>query len=176
MRQIVPPRFAALAAGLLLTGISLSATAVVHEHASQASRPRVDVLDDSRIVVSLDLAGDLPGTVTFKFERQTDGTLAGSWAAMITVADATDPATGQEPAGDHQASAEGGDASHKDFLRLVDRGALSGAIDSATLAFDASGALSAMSVSMSITQGTLEFTDAAGGTGSASLSQFTLVF
>lgn len=177
MRSVVPPRFAVLAVGLLLTGLSLSAAASNHEHASQASRPRVDVLDDTHVVVSLDLSGDLPGTVTFNFERQADGTLAGNWAAMITYADATDPSTGEEPAGhEHHVHAEGGEPSHKDFLRIVDRGALSGAIESATLTFDASGALSAMSVSMSIAQGTLEFTDAAGGTGSASLSQFTLVF
>ena len=174
--QIVPPRFAAIAAGLFLTGISLVASTLSHEHTSQASRPRVDVLDDTRVVVSLDLAGDLPGTVTFNFDRQADGTFTGTWAAMIAYADATDPATGVAPEGHDQARPEGGDSSHKDFLRLVNRGALSGAVEAATLTFEGSGALSAMNASMSIAQGTLEFADATGGTGSASLSQLTLVY
>ena len=177
--QIVPPRFAAIAAGLLLTGMSLSAGTLTHEHAAQASRPRVYVLDETHVVVSLDLDGDLPGTVTFNFERQADGSITGNWAAMIAYADSTDPASGAEPEDhDQQAKPEGGESTHahKDFLRLFHRGAVSGAIDSATLTFDASGALSAMSASMSIAQGTLEFTGASGGTGSASLTQFRLVF
>ena len=173
MRLLVP-RLAALAACLVLHMVTLSASAVSTEHTSQASRPRVDVLDGGRVVVSLDLQGDLKGIVSFHFDCNPDGTCSGDWAAKIAYADSTDPETGEEPHHDHDA--DGADAPHKDFLRLVDRGALSGTIESASLTFDQNGALTAMTVPLSITAGTREFTDAAGGSGSASLSALTLVF
>lgn len=183
MRLTVPRRLAALTAGLFLAVVSLAATVHPdHERASTASRPRVDVVDDGKIVVSLDLKGDLPGTVTFNFERNPDGTIAGNWAAQIGFADPTDPETGEEPPHEHSAAAhehgaeEHGETPHKDFLRLVHRGAMSGAIDTAALTFDENGTLTGMTVAMSIAQGTLEFTGAAGGTGTASLTQFALVF
>ena len=177
MRRTVPAALSAVVVTLLLS-VPLTATSLTHERAATASRPRVDFVDGSKIVVSLDLAGDLPGTVTFNFERAADGTFSGSWAAQIAYADPTDPATGEEPTHEHSTEPHEhgtGDAPHKDFLRLVHRGAMSGAIQSAALSFDGSGAVTAMTVAFSVEQGTLEFTDAAGSTGTASLTQFTLV-
>jgi len=182
MRLTVPRRLAALTASLFLAVVSLAATAhSEHERESTASRPRVDVLDDGRIVVSLDLKGDLPGTVTFHFERHQDGTIAGQWAAQIAYADPTDPETGEEPPHEHSTEPhehESGEphaeTPHKDFLRLVHRGAMSGPVGSATLTFDGNGALTGMAVTLTVEQGTLEFTDAAGSSGTASLTHFTL--
>ena len=176
MRRTVPAALSAVAVALLLS-VPITATSVIHERAATASRPRVDVVD-GKIVVSLDLAGDLPGTVTFNFDRAADGTLAGTWAAQIAYADPTDPATGVEPPHEHSTEPHEhgtGDTPHQDFLRLVHRGAMSGAIQSAELSFDGNGAVTAMTVAFSVEQGTLEFTDAAGSTGTASLTQFTLV-
>lgn len=176
MRLYVPAAVAAIVLPLLLAA-SPSANTLSHERSATAARPRVDVVDANKIVVSLDLAGGLPGTVTFNFERAADGTLAGTWAAQIAYADPTDPATGEEPSHDHSAEPHehvAGDAPHKDFLRLVHRGAMSGVIQSAELSFDGSGVVTAMMVAFSVEQGTLEFTDAAGSTGTASLTQFTL--
>ena len=177
MRRTVPAALPAIAVALLLS-VPITATSISHERAATASRPRVDVVDGNKIVVSLDLAGELPGTVTFNFERAADGTLSGTWAAQIAYADPTDPATGEEPSHEHSIEPHDhgtGDAPHKDFLRLVHRGAMSGAIESAQLSFDNSGVVAAMTVAFSVEQGTLEFADAAGATGTASLTQFTLV-
>lgn len=172
MRQRLRPLMAAIAAVTLSAVVSISATTTT-EHSSVASHPRVDILDNGKVVVSLDLAGDLPGTITLTFTRDA-GAVTGEWAAKVAYADNTDPETGEEPP--HHHPEDGEEHPHKDFLRLIDRGALGGVIHSGELTFDGSGALTAMSAVLAIEQGTEEFTGAAGGTGTATLSQVTIVF
>jgi hypothetical protein len=165
---------AAIAVAVTLSAfVSISASTTT-EHSSAASHPRVDILDNGNVVVSLDLAGDLPGTITLTFTRDAAGAMTGEWAAKVAYADNTDPETGEEPA--HHDHDDGEEHPHKDFLRLIDRGALGGVIQSGELTFDGSGALTSMNAVLAVEQGTEEFTGAAGGTGTATLSQVTIVF
>jgi hypothetical protein len=158
--------------------------AVSTSYASTLSDVRIDVLDDGKVVVSLQASGDLTGLLTVNLQPGQDGAFSGEWAFMVAHVDTTDPETGLEPEHDSHTHAPG-DATatgqefpahrHRDFVRLVHRGSLSGPIAGATLVFDATGKLTDVSVPLSINQATLEFTGVRGN-GSATLAGLTLVF
>jgi hypothetical protein len=163
---------------------SYAQPAVTASYASTLSDVRIDVLDSGKVVVSLQASGDFKGLLTLNLEQGSDGAFNGEWAFMVAHADTTDPETGREPEDDghvHGAGgAEGADEEphthpHRDFVRLVHRGSLSGPITGARLVFDAAGKLADMSAPLSINQATLEFTGV-HGTGSATLAGLTLVF
>lgn len=164
-----PRRGLAIAAALFLSCSTLGAASSA-SHASTASSPRVDVLDGGRVVVNLALTGDLPGLLTLNLQQQSDGSVTGEWALKVAYADHTDPATGEEPPIE-----EDEDHPHKDFMRLVNRGTLGGAVTAGSLSFGADGILGDLTATLTINQGSLEF-EGATGTGSATLADLVLQF
>jgi hypothetical protein len=91
--------------------------------------------------------------------------------------DNTDPATGVEPeAGDdHHAEGEPhGDTPHRDFVRIVRRGSLSGTIATATLVMGPDG-LADIFATLALSGGDAEF-NGVTGTGTATLSSLTLTY
>jgi hypothetical protein len=151
-----------------------------HNHHSTVSTPRVDVLDNGNVVVSLDAVGDLRGVMTLTLQPMADASYAGTWAFTVTHADTTDPETGLEPEPHTDAEGEShehaeGDSAHEDFLRLVHRGSLSGSIAGAVLTFAADGTLDALTAPLTIAAGSNEFTGVTGS-GTASLTGVSLVF
>jgi hypothetical protein len=168
----------------LMGSSSHAQPAVTASYASTLSDVRIDVLDGGKVVVSLQASGDLKGLLTLNLQQGPDGAFSGEWAFMVAHADTTDPETGREPEDDSHAHAAGGadgavgqphTHAHRDFVRLVHRGSLSGPITGAVLVFDAAGKLADMSALLSINQATLEFTGV-HGLGSATLAGLTLVF
>ncbi|MEO8680504.1 MAG: hypothetical protein ABI665_15740 [Vicinamibacterales bacterium] len=161
-------------AALLLTAIGTIAAAqqpaTTTSHASTATHPRVDVMAAGKVVVSLDMSGDLPGILTLNLQQQPDGSVTGDWALVVAYADARDPATGDEPSHEETVGHP-----HKDFLTLVRRGTLGGSITSGSLAFAADGSLADLTAALAIDVGSVEF-DGASGTGSATLADLSLVF
>jgi hypothetical protein len=168
----------------LLGSSSHAQPAVSTSYASTLSDVRIDVVDGGKVVVSLQASGDLTGLLTLNLQPGPDGAFAGEWAFMVAHVDTTDPETGLEPEDDGHTHATGNAPAageelhahpHRDFVRLVHRGSLSGPIAGATLLFDASGKLADVSAPLSINQATLEFSGVQG-TGSATLAGLRLVF
>ena len=77
------------------------------------------------------------------------------------------------PGDTHESGGDG--RPHRDFVRFVHRGSLSGPIAGASLVFDPQGKLTDVSAPLSINQATLEFSGVQG-TGSATFAGLTLVF
>jgi len=151
-------------------------------HASALAAPRVDRMDDGRVIVSQVAAGDLAGMVTLTLHPAAKGSYVGEWAFMVAHADNTDPETGLEPPPHlHNTIPQPGEraapphevGSHKDFVRYVHRGALFGIVTGASLAFDAHGGLTDISAKLAVDQGTQEFTGVSG-TGHVSLNTIKL--
>jgi hypothetical protein len=168
----------ALPAGLLwlatATGQSTTPPSPV-PHAATLSDARVDLLADGRYTVTMDVTGDLAGSVTLMLVPKGDGSFGGEWAFTVAHVDNTDPATGIEPEADphHEEGAEpDGDAPHRDFVRLVRRGAFNGTIANATLDIVAD-ALTGLSATIVIDQGAGEFAGALGS-GEATLTSLNL--
>jgi len=139
---------------------------------------RADVLDQGKVVISAAAGGDLAGLVTLTLYPADSGSYIGEWAFVVAHADNTDPETGVEPEahGEEDHDHPGADdPPHKDFLRLVHRGALAGAVSSASVTLDADGHLSALSANLAVDRGTQEFLGAAGS-GRASLTDLSLTF
>jgi hypothetical protein len=175
-----------LAVSLLGVAVATGQAPVTSAHSAVLSGARVDVLADGRVAVTMDAEGDLAGSVTLMLTPKSDGTYGGEWAFTIAHVDNTDPETGVEPenaeaphhhAADEPHAFDSPDAPplpHRDFVRMVRRGTMNGAIDSATLSFGPDG-LAALTASIAIAQGTVEFAGATG-TGVATLSSLTLVY
>jgi len=150
------------------------------------SGARADVLADGRVAVTMDAAGDLTGSVTLMLSPKGDGTYGGEWAMTVAHVDNTDPETGVEPenveaphhhAADEPHAFDPPDAPplpHRDYVRMVRRGAMNGVIDTATLTFGPNG-LATLTANIGITQGAAEFAGASG-TGVATLTSLTLTF
>ena len=172
MMRIPPAAGAALVLLAFLYGPALSArTTQAQSHAAGFSQPRVDVLEDGKIVINLEANGaDLRGLVTFNLTPNGAGSGTGGWMLAMRYTDNTDPATGIEPPA-HDESAEHHDeadhheegvaAPHRDYVRFVDKGVIGGTIDSATVSIDAEGHVD-FTAALKITIGTLNFTGATG--------------
>ena len=146
-------------------------------HASALAPSSIDSPTTSR-----HLAGrvhDLARTGDADAATRQRGAYGGTWAFTVAHVDNSDPETGLEPEPHGPEGEDPGagtdDHPHRDFVRLVQRGALAGAIDDAVLTFDAGGALTAVAASLSIGQGTGEFTGAVGS-GRATLTDLTLLY
>ena len=157
------------------TSVAQQATGV--PHTADLSSPRVDKLDSGEIVVTLAASGELKGLVTFRLRQAADSTVSGDWAFTVAHVDGADPATGIEPEpehahGDHDHHHE---HPHRDFVTMVHRGSLAGALSGVQLSFDSAGALTDISASLTIAQGSSEFAGATGS-GRATLNALTLFF
>lgn len=169
----------ALTACLIWVMAAAGQAPVATSHTAELSGPRVDVLDDGRVAVSVDAAGDLAGTMTLMLTPNGDGTYGGEWAITVGHVDNTDPETGVEPetaeaAHQHADGEPAETAPHRDFVRIIRRGALNGTIANATISFGPDG-LADLVANLAITQGASEFSGATG-TGVATLSSLTLIF
>lgn len=162
---------------LLTAGSSVAQQPSGVPHTADLSAPRVDIIDGGDSVISLTATGELKGVVTLKLQRAADGTLKGDWAFTVAHVDNSDPATGVEPPPHHDHEQGDGehDHPHRDFVTMVHRGALAGAVSGATLTFDSSGTLAELSATLTIAQGSLEFAGATGS-GQATLKALTLFF
>jgi hypothetical protein len=148
---------------------------ITGSHGADLTRPRVDVLADGKVVVSLDAEGDdLPGTLTLNLTPAGDGSYSGDWAFIVAKVDTTDPDTGLEPSTEEHTDENGEEHHHKDFLRMTPRGTIGGTISHASLAFGPDG-LGDVYASLTITTATQEF-EGATGSGTASLSSVSFVF
>lgn len=171
MTRIPPAAGAALVLLALFMAPAISArTNNALAYTSTATHARIDPLEDGKIVVNLDVKGDLPGLLTLNLQQNADGTVTGDWALVVAYADPTDPATGEEP--DH---AETDGQPHKDFLRLVRRGTLGGSIRSASLLLNGEGGLADLTAALDVEKGSVEF-EGALGSGTATLADLSLVF
>jgi hypothetical protein len=143
-------------------------------HTSALGAPQADVLQDGTVVATFVATGDLRGLVTLTLRPADGSAYAGEWAFKVAHADNTDPITGEdEESHPHDDGDE--DAPHTSYLRLIDRGSLSGTVSNAVVTFDTRGALVDLSAAVSIKQGTLEFAGASGS-GQLTLSGFNLIF
>jgi hypothetical protein len=171
--------FAAVVAVVLGTSVvSAQQPATPVSHSAELRSPRVDVLEDGKVVISIDSTGDLQGLVTLTLQKTETGLYSGEWALMVSRVDNTDPATGIEPPAGHEHRGEvlpHPDQPHKDFARLEQRGALAGSVKDAMIVLDADGKLGDINAPLTIAQGTLEFRGAAGS-GRITLAGLSLVF
>lgn len=175
----MPPRTRStlvLTAALLALSLPLTAGQAqqAQDHASALGSPRVDLLDDGRVVVSMDAAGDLPGVISFSLQPDGAGGYTGTWAFMVAAADNSDPATGVEPPAHAEDAPHADGEPHRDFLRLVHRGDLSGTVSHASFSYNDAGAV-AFDATLAIARGGLEFAGVTGS-GSVSLASLTLRF
>ncbi len=179
-----------IALALVLSASAGSTQSAAVSHGSELALPRADVLADGRVVLSFTAAGDLSGVFTLTLTPAASGGYSGEWAFTVAHTDNTDPETGVEPPshghddtppehgdtphehGDHDHDAP---TEHKDFVRLVHRGSLAGAVAGAVVTFDADGKLTQLVAPLTIDQGTLEFKQAQGG-GQVTLDGLSLVF
>jgi hypothetical protein len=174
-----------LAASLIWVAVAVGQSPSTDTYSATLSGARVDVLADGRVAVTMDAEGDLAGSVTLMLTPKSDGTYGGEWAMTVAHVDNTDPQTGVEPENaedpHHHAETEAhagepADAPlpHRDYVRLVRRGAMNGVIDTATLSFGPNG-LASLTANIGIAQGALEFAGVTGS-GVATLSSLTLNF
>jgi hypothetical protein len=149
------------------------------------ANPRVDRLATGTIVINLELAGEHRGLLTLNLEPDASGVLGGNWVLAERYTDNTDPATGVEPPShdDHEsavqhesASAAGADAEHlhRDYVRYLDNGTISGTISAAALDIDADGRLVDFRAQLSIVSGSLTF-EGITGSGIAELTRGLLL-
>jgi hypothetical protein len=170
----------ALAACLIWVVAAAGQAPVPVTHTSELSQPKIDVLADGRVAVTMDAAGDLAGSITLMLTPNGDGTFGGEWAMTVAHADISDPEPGDEPTTEeahheHPAGQEPEhEGPHRDFLRLVRRGALNGVVSSASVTFDANG-VADVAANLAISNGAVEFANATGN-GLATLSSLTLTF
>jgi hypothetical protein len=151
---------------------------VVHE--STLGSARVDLMEHGKVVISMDAVGELPGIITLTLEPSSTGGYTGTWAFMVAKVDNTDPATGVEPPPHgHQPvndaphlTAEA--TPHRDYVRLVHRGDLSGTVTHAAFTRNDTGAADLMAA-LTIIRGGLEFQGVTGA-GMATLDTLRLRF
>jgi hypothetical protein len=171
---------------ILVMGIALSCVPLLATPENPGSypttflNPRIDVLAGGRVVINVELQGEHRGLLTFNVEPASDGVLGGTWVLAERYTDNTDPATGVEPAAhEHetaqqheQASAEAVDAQHqhRDYVRYIDNGTISGTIDIASFDIDADGKLTDFRAQLTVTAGSVGF-DGVSGTGLAELTR-----
>ena len=172
--------FAAMVAVMLGTSATSAQQAPTPvSHASELRTPRVDVLDNGKVVISIDATGDLQGLITLTLTRSSNNLYEGEWAFMVARVDNTDPATGIEPPAEHDHHGEviphADEKPHKDFARLEHRGSLSGTVSDAMVVLDEDGKLANISAPISIVQGALEFRGVTGS-GRVTLAGLSLVF
>jgi hypothetical protein len=141
-------------------------------HTATLSVSSVDRLTDGTVVVTMLSGDDLAGVTTFQFRPAGNGSYDGEWAIEVAHAEFTDPATGIEPPDDDSIDPETGKPHvTQEYIRLVHRGAISGSIVGAQLTFDATGALTAFTAPLTVTDGSKEFLGVTGtGTASATAS------
>lgn len=173
---MTPRRVFMAAAALFALTVGANARQAVQpqDHTAFLGTARVDYLDDGRVVVSMDAAGELPGVISFSLQPDGAGGYTGTWAFMVAGADNTDPATGVEPPAHADDSPHADGEPHLDFLRLVHRGDLSGTVSRASFSYNDAGAV-AFDATLSITRGGLDFVGVTGS-GTASLTSVTLRF
>ena len=155
---------------------------VVHE--STLGAARVDLLDHGKVVISMDAVGELPGIISLTLEPAASGGYTGVWAFMVAKVDNTDPATGVEPPPhEHRAHADSPQTAanpeaetlpHRDYVRLVHRGDLSGTVTHAVFTHSATGAAD-LFATLTITRGGSEF-EGTTGNGAVTLDTLRLRF
>ena len=187
VRQICTPRVFVVAAAFILAATTFGSAHGGDSHALTLTPQSADQLADGTVVVTSVAAGDLAGVLTVQLKPNGAGTFDGEWAFTIAHTDTTDPETGVEPElhahhgeAEHTHDAGGAehahdDSHHRDFMRLIHRGALSGTIGGATAIVDGQGQLLDVQAPLTIDQGSLEF-DGASGSGQATLTALTLTF
>ena len=172
--------FAVAVATTFATAQQSSGVVALSSRTSALAAQSLDVLPDGKAVITFVAAGDLAGVISVQLTPAGDGTYSGDWGFTVAHADATDPATGLEPEVNEHGEEHGHDGDepahpHRDFVRLVQQGTLSGTISGAQLTFRGDGALTELSAPLSLTQGSLEF-DGATGSGLVTLDSLTLGF
>jgi len=158
-------------ASTTFSGAQQQAPAAV-DHAVTLTRQSADVLADGTVVVTSVATGDLRGLVTLTLRPGANGTYAGEWAFTVAHTDHADPATGVEPVPEE---GHEGHEHHTDYVTFVRRGALSGSIAGAQVAFDTEGAPTTLTATLAISEGSLEF-EGKTGSGQATLTALTLRF
>lgn len=173
----------ALAAVLSLSSLAARPLAQ-HAHNDSYSTtfgaPRVDRLADGKVVINIDTAGEFKGLLTLNLAPDEAGVMTGEWILAVRYVDNTDPATGLEPVAHAHGETPGAEevtaetvetsATHRDYVRLVDKGVMGGTVDAASLDLDADGVLIDFRAALKITVGTLDFSGATG-TGIAEQSR-----
>ena len=129
-------------------------------------RPRVDVLDTGRIVVSFDAAGDIRGIGTLLIDRDASGTLRGEWVLVSRFLRDLTPDGQPDPlANERRAALQGPELhrQHTEYFDIYERGTLRGTITGGALSIDVDGGLRSIdALQLSIANGNLEFTGWAG--------------
>lgn len=179
--RLTIPRLAAIVCGVAILA-SAAPLLATPEHPANSfptvlNNPRVDVLGDGKVVLNFDTTGEHKGLLTLNLSNDGSG-YKGDWVLVVRYTDNTDPATGVEPpahghetADQHEAASAAGDTEHphRDYVRYVNDGTLSGTIDAASLDL-ADGALLDFRAQLTITLGTVKF-DGVSGNGFAELGR-----
>lgn len=161
----------ALAAAFVLTSFAARPLAQ-HAHSDSYSTtfgaPRIDRLEDGKVVINIDTAGEFKGLLTLNLAPNEAGVMTGEWILAVRYVDNTDPATGVEPEPhSHEATAETAEVeaaagNHRDYVRFVDKGVIGGTVDAAALDLDADGTLIDFRAALKISVGTFTFAGATG--------------
>jgi hypothetical protein len=124
------------------------------------------MLENDRIVVSFDAAGDIRGLFTATIDRGANGALKGEWVLVSRYSrDLTPEGEPDELAAERRAALPGMELhrQHKEYLEIHERGTLRGSIAGGALAFDVDGRLRAIeSLQLAIDGGSIEFEGASG--------------
>jgi hypothetical protein len=135
---------------------------------------RVDRLDDGHVVITMEARGDLKGLITLTLEGEGDGSLwKGEWALVVayiqdlnedgTIADEPEEHPHSEEPGEHHHGEEG--EPHRERVRFVRDGTLSGQVLGASLLFSENGSLTGIEdAQLKVSKGSLKF-QGAHGTG-----------
>ena len=131
-------------------------------HNSTLNRPRVSYQNNGRIVVSMEVQGDIRGDLTFILDTSADGSVrSGVWSLVSSYVESI-PAP---PGG----GADGGGGEI-----FVANGTLTGKTVSASVSFNADGSVASMSVAqLSVDGGSLTFSNISQGSGFATASNLS---
>ena len=128
-------------------------------HHVTLSTAQISMLEGNRVVVLMDAAGDLPGSLTLTIDRDSAGTtvVGGSWVLIHSYTDLS-PLGHHDSDGDHPAVKE----------QLVQKGTLSGLLSGGVITLDSNGNVTAIdSLMLTINQGSVAYDGVTEGTGSA---------
>jgi hypothetical protein len=158
-------------AGALLPAAAYAATT---SHEVSLNSAQVSVVSSSRVVVTMAAGGeDLKGLITLTLDRDAaTGAVTGEWSLVVRYAEYLD-ADGNVIDEHHAAHGDDElDPNHKERLRLVNRGTLTGQVTSGAVAISADGVVTGLDgLVLAITTGSEEF---AGVTGDAAGSASAL--
>jgi len=137
-------------------------------HGGSISDVRVTETDSGRAVVVFTASGGLRGMVTLSLDVAQDGSVTGGdWALVSTYVQDLN-ADGSEAEPDPH-SGEGSYAQdsepHEEFIRIVDKGTLSGQVLGGFVGDGSNGASALVGIQLQLTAGTLSFGSVSTGTG-----------